>query len=257
MGWRVEFRIVGAKEALLPQCRTNARARIAVGVYFEDHDGDTGVERGLAQDCREPDRRSWCTKSMNMSRRRVITTCGLASVGLYGLLLTACSTVAGRATSTSPAQTPPPVEDMQAGVSMSPTSAQGCPVTVAPATPFSPPAPWPALVPFANRFWYGSPALWIALPSDGDGYHVQGKSFWWSQDFGGGSKEEMPNLAMTARRTDGPAPQVNVPAPATNAYHPDFGWAMLSWLDLPTPGCWQITGSYRAATLSFVVWVSP
>jgi len=30
---------------------------------------------------------------------------------------------------------------------------------------------------------------------------------------------------------------------------------MLAGVYVPTPGCWEITGEYRAEKLSFVVWV--
>jgi hypothetical protein len=32
---------------------------------------------------------------------------------------------------------------------------------------------------------------------------------------------------------------------------------MLVGIDLPTLGCWKITGKYADAELSFVVWVAP
>ena len=46
-------------------------------------------------------------------------------------------------------------------------------------------------------------------------------------------------------------------AGATNAYHESFGSAMLSGIDNPTPGCWEITGVYEGrTTLSIVVQVT-
>jgi len=32
---------------------------------------------------------------------------------------------------------------------------------------------------------------------------------------------------------------------------------MLVGVDIPTIGCWEITGRYAGHTLSFVVWVAP
>jgi hypothetical protein len=40
----------------------------------------------------------------------------------------------------------------------------------------------------------------------------------------------------------------------TNAYAEDFGgWAMMTGIDLPSAGCWEITGRYRGEELRFVV----
>ena len=44
--------------------------------------------------------------------------------------------------------------------------------------------------------------------------------------------------------------------PATNAARDDFGEAMLVGVEIPSPGCWQITASYGDAILSYVVSVT-
>jgi hypothetical protein len=54
-----------------------------------------------------------------------------------------------------------------------------------------------------------------------------------------------------------PPPPYPATAPATNAYHPDFHWAILTGLRLPSYGCWAITGSYHGSELGFVVWGAP
>jgi hypothetical protein len=58
---------------------------------------------------------------------------------------------------------------------------------------------------------------------------------------------------VTAKRIDGDAP-VFERSTATNAYHPSFGWAMLTDVEIPTPGCWEISLQYGEERLSFVVW---
>jgi hypothetical protein len=63
-------------------------------------------------------------------------------------------------------------------------------------------------------------------------------------------------LVMTGQRLDGKAPLVKV-LKATNASAADIGDAMLVSVDFPTLGCWQITGKYKGAELSFVVWLAP
>jgi hypothetical protein len=35
------------------------------------------------------------------------------------------------------------------------------------------------------------------------------------------------------------------------------GWAILTGVDVPTVGCWELTGWYRGNTLSFVVSIEP
>jgi hypothetical protein len=62
-------------------------------------------------------------------------------------------------------------------------------------------------------------------------------------------------LTVTAWRLDASAPLYTASS-ATNAYHPDFGgWAMLVAPDIPTTGCWEISGHYGVETVTFVVWV--
>ena len=42
-----------------------------------------------------------------------------------------------------------------------------------------------------------------------------------------------------------------------NAYSDDIGSAMLTGVGFPTLGCWKVTGQYKDAELSVVVWVAP
>ena len=133
-----------------------------------------------------------------------------------------------------------------------------CPVTRPPQSPFIPPTPYPSMVPplYGDQFWYGTPALWTWLPADGTWHTLRDKSFWWRQGFDG-SVEQQPALTLAGRRLDGQAPPFVAPAPATNGFRTDLGAFMLTMVDLPTPGCWEITGRYPGAELRFVVWVAP
>ncbi|HEX6305914.1 MAG TPA: hypothetical protein VFZ76_17080 [Anaerolineales bacterium] len=135
---------------------------------------------------------------------------------------------------------------------------KSCPVTQPQDPPYVPSAPVPATAPYAGQFWYGEQDLWTMLPVDGTwGQLARGeKVFWWREGYDG-SQEPEPELAMNARRLDGPAPEAHSDSPATNAYHPDFHWAMLQGFSVATPGCWEITGKYGGHELSFVVWVAP
>lgn len=136
-----------------------------------------------------------------------------------------------------------------------------CPITVPQDPAFTPPAPYDSMG-FEGEFWYGSSSLWTAvrqngiweaLPHNPEGYTQ--KVFWWRDGYVW-TEEPEPALSLTAERLDGPAPILHGSG-ATNAYAADIGSAMLTGVDLPTLGCWKITGKYKDAELSFVVWVAP
>ena len=94
---------------------------------------------------------------------------------------------------------------------------------------------------------------WEALPHNPEGYTQ--KVFWWREGYSVGEEPE-PALTVTAERLDGKVPSIQG-SKATNASASDIGSAMLVGVDLPTLGCWKITGKYRDAELSFVVWAAP
>jgi hypothetical protein len=93
--------------------------------------------------------------------------------------------------------------------------------------------------------------VWYGLPHGPDGL-VQ-KTFWWSADFDV-NHEPQPAISVTGRQLDGPG-RFASPGHGTNA-GADFGSAMLMGIDVPRAGCWQITATYRQASLSYVAWVS-
>jgi hypothetical protein len=127
---------------------------------------------------------------------------------------------------------------------------------------FRPPAPYSRYAPSPDEFWHGTDALWTAVPSNGvwsglphnpEGYTQ--KVFWWRKGYSW-TEEPQPHLMVTGRRLDALAPPLNVSG-ATNAFAADIGSAMLVGVDFPTLGCWEITGRYAGAELSFVVRVAP
>ena len=134
-----------------------------------------------------------------------------------------------------------------------------CQVTVPPAVPFIPPRPYPADV-GEDTFWLGTEKLWIELPKSGiwEGWTPPGpdapltaKTFWWSVDYDP-RRDGNPDLTVTGRRLDGEAPPL-----LANKAHTAIGTAMTAGVNVPTPGCWEITGDYKGQKLSFVVWVTP
>jgi hypothetical protein len=91
------------------------------------------------------------------------------------------------------------------------------------------------------------------LPYDGKGYGQ--KVFWWREGYSW-TEEPQPKITVTAERLDASAPTYTT-TDGTNAYASDIGSAMLTGVEFPTTGCWKVTGKYKDAELSFVVWVGP
>ena len=95
--------------------------------------------------------------------------------------------------------------------------------------------------------------IWEALPHNPQGYTQ--KVFWWREGYVWNDEPE-PALIVSGERLDAASPPL-MASKATNAYAGDIGSAMLVGVDLPTLGCWKITGKYSDSQLSFVVWVAP
>lgn len=140
-----------------------------------------------------------------------------------------------------------------------PSDRQACDVT-RPDPPFVAPRPYLASPPeYYGSEWFGSDALWTMLHRDGEVWSglphgsdgVSQKTFWWSVDWPPDAEPE-PAITVVGTRLDGSG--VFSFGPGTNA-SADFGTAMLVGIEIPTSGCWQITGRYRDAELSYVVWV--
>lgn len=145
--------------------------------------------------------------------------------------------------------------------SAGPGSFESCPITLASAQPFTPPAPWTQTPP-SGQFWWGDDKLWTlldgsgiwkGLPHNGGGYTQ--KLPWWNKDYDW-QAEPLPALKVTGKRLDADAPPLRV-SEATNGYEGTYKSFMLVGADFPTGGCWQITGRYHDKETSFVVWVEP
>lgn len=141
------------------------------------------------------------------------------------------------------------------------SSAQ-CHPTRAPNPLFVPPAPYPS-IPSDSQFWYGTDDLWTAL---GDGkWSMRGKSandrsyteklIFWRKGFDW-HKEMEPKLVVTAKRLDGDAPTVTV-SHANAVFVTGNRPAIMTGIDIPTAGCWEITAHYTSHNLTFVVLVEP
>ena len=188
--------------------------------------------------------------------------CFTLSTLAVALLMSACAgPVGAQANQAVPTHTTEKIEPTVTPAVVSKTPPADCPLTVPQNPPFVPPPPYDKLG-FEGEFWYGSNALWTAvrqngtweaLPHNPSGYTQ--KVFWWREGYSVGEEPE-PAITLTAERLDGKAPSVKG-SKGTNASASDIGSAMLTGVDLPTLGCWKITGKYGDEELSFVVWVAP
>jgi len=137
-----------------------------------------------------------------------------------------------------------------------------CPVTRAPEPPFVPPAPYPEQ-PASGFFWYGTAALWTELPEDGRWHDLpydaktgySQKIVFWNEHYDW-KREPQPSLTLEGHRLDADAPPLDA-APATNAFHDDYGSFMMTGGGIPGAGCWQFTAHYNGDDLTYVVWVAP
>lgn len=137
-----------------------------------------------------------------------------------------------------------------------------CPVTVPGDPAFEAPEPYFPSAPWDGISWFGTEGLWTALYDDGvwaalplnpEGYTQ--KIMWWSSLYDL-PNEFKPALVVSGRRLDEDAPPLKFYG-ATNAFADDIGDAMLTGVDFPTLGCWEVTGEYKKTSLTFVVWLAP
>jgi hypothetical protein len=71
------------------------------------------------------------------------------------------------------------------------------------------------------------------------------------------SRRENPRkLMITGRRLDAVAPKLASDDHANAGGMGDHAF-IISGVDIPTLGCWQITGDYNGDKLTFVIWVAP
>jgi hypothetical protein len=104
--------------------------------------------------------------------------------------------------------------------------------------------------------WHGTESLAVRLPVDGvwpttaPGHLIAVKLIWRSAGFKPGMES---NLDVTVKPLNG-ARATAVVLGTTNANAESFGgWAMMTGIDFPNAGCWEITGRYRSQELRFVV----
>jgi hypothetical protein len=143
-----------------------------------------------------------------------------------------------------------------------------CPIVKRPIVPYVPPPPFDKKKVDDYGFWIGNDRLFMLLSDtmvsqwtarapghEHDEYPRTAKVFYYSAGYNS-RLDASPQLTVTARRLNGPAPTLLIDH-ATNALGEDGTGAMVTALYIPAPGCWEITGHYKNESLSFVVWVTP
>lgn len=139
---------------------------------------------------------------------------------------------------------------------------ESCPVTTPPAHPFVPPSPYPSQT---DGFWFGTDKLWTQLPTSGTWKGLphyrptdtafRQKLFWWREGYN--LHNYQPPLKVTGKRLDSPAPPLATDEHANGSWTDDRDHPFIvSGIDIPTLGCWKITGRFEDAELSFVIWVT-
>jgi hypothetical protein len=135
-----------------------------------------------------------------------------------------------------------------------------CLTTLGPNPPFVPSHPYPATPP-SGWFWYGSDALWTSLQVDGkwttfgkeeDGSIYRTKLVFWQRGFDWRNETE-PKLIITGKRIDGDAPTIAVAHANAVFLLSREGAGIMTLVDIPKSGCWEITAHYKGHDLSFVV----
>jgi hypothetical protein len=140
-------------------------------------------------------------------------------------------------------------------------SADSCPVTKAPTPAFVPPAAYNSS-PLSGGFLLGSQSLWTfvntyAEPSRPEEQPYIFKLVYWHPGLNWHHTDETNALTVVARRLDGPsAPIVFTPRASMvghfRAESPDEV-AMMTGLDLPSRGCWEIAADFKGEHLNYVI----
>ena len=161
----------------------------------------------------------------------------------------------------APGKSHPPKDSIRQTKEVSSSTPETCPVTQPPAQAFLPPPPYPSQH-SSEGFWFGSEKLWVQLPKDGISHLPHNgppdadfgqKIQWWRKDYEW--RTDMPSkLKVTGERIDSPAPHLASHSKASGTTGRSF---IMSGLNIPTLGCWQITGNYAGDKLTFVIWVAP
>jgi hypothetical protein len=80
------------------------------------------------------------------------------------------------------------------------------------------------------------------------------KVFWWRKDWRGDAQSI---LKVTGKRLDSSAPPFATDQRAYASWTDDPEHPfVVTGIDIPTLGCWEITGHFKDGELTFVIWVT-
>lgn len=152
----------------------------------------------------------------------------------------------------------------QSGTALPANAPDSCPVTKPYDRPFVPPFPKPSIQRDDNFFWFGTDRLWTQLPANGTWNGLphyspfdptfRQKLFFWRLGYDP-RLEPQAKLTITGRRIDSAAPPLLSDKTSNGGWHGDDTF-IVTGINFPTLGCWQITGHYQDDELTFVIWVS-
>jgi hypothetical protein len=137
-------------------------------------------------------------------------------------------------------------------------------LTTLPQSPaFVPPLPYQQKS-HPGRFWFGTDSLWTNLAIDGTwnmhdvpkGKGYSEKLIYWRRGFDWRMDTQL-ELVVTAKRLDSESPLVAAghasPVFVTGKKPP----AIMTMINIPTAGSWEVSAQYGNETLSFVILVKP
>jgi len=172
----------------------------------------------------------------------------MSSARLLPLLLLVCFQSRAHCQN-GPSEAPPP---------------KSCPVTKPANPPFVPLSPYPAR-PSPDQFWFGTDKLWTHLPVSGtwrlanhppgDATFGQKLAFW---RYGYNAyTEPRPNLTVRGKRIDRHATPLLTDGKGNGSWESNDQFFIMTGINFPTAGCWEITGRYDDDELTFVIWIAP
>lgn len=139
-----------------------------------------------------------------------------------------------------------------------------CPITKPSDSSFVPPAPYGRRPAARGQFWYGTDRLWTKLPISGswvglphytsDDPTFRQKLFFWVQGFDAHAPQQS-QLVLKGRRLDSAAPALLTDGPGSPSWTDDEQF-LVTGINFPTTGCWEITATYADSELRFVVLVA-
>jgi len=146
-----------------------------------------------------------------------------------------------------------------------------CPVTKPGDRPFVPPSKYPKKL-SKDHFWYGTDRLWVALPTVGTWaglphYTPQDPTFrqkimWWREGLDANA-DLRGRFKITGKRLDSLAPPLlSDPVSGVSGGVIEHGIIkgppfIMSGVNFPALGCWEVIGHFEQDELTFVIWIAP